>query len=53
MPYDWLWAVAHTDAYTDKVTGFDLYPNAREIFAQIEKWTLAPYAARPDDAITA
>jgi ABC-type transport system substrate-binding protein len=40
-PYDWLWAVAHTDAYTDKLTPL-IYPNARESFAQIEKWTLAP-----------
>jgi ABC-type transport system substrate-binding protein len=40
-PYDCLWAVAHTDAYTDKLTPI-IYPNARESFAQIEKWTLAP-----------
>ena len=40
-PYDWLWAVAHTDAYTSKLTPI-IYPNARESFAQIEKWTLAP-----------
>lgn len=40
-PYDWLWAVAHTDAYTDKLTPI-IYPNARESFASIEKWTLAP-----------
>jgi ABC-type transport system substrate-binding protein len=40
-PYDWLWAVAHTDAYTDKLTPL-IYPNARESFASIEKWTLAP-----------
>ncbi|HVA86202.1 MAG TPA: ABC transporter substrate-binding protein [Candidatus Saccharimonadales bacterium] len=40
-PYDWLWAVAHTDAYTSKLTPM-IYPNARESFAQIEKWTLAP-----------
>ena len=40
-PYDWLWAVAHTDAYLDKLTPL-IYPNARESFAQIEKWTLAP-----------
>jgi ABC-type transport system substrate-binding protein len=40
-PYDWLWAVAHTDAYTDKLTPI-LYPNARESFAKVEKWTLAP-----------
>ena len=40
-PYDWLWAVAHTDAYTSKLTPL-IYPNARESFAQIEKWTLAP-----------
>src|SRR5262249_11496952 len=33
-PYDWLWAVAHTDAYTDKLTPL-IYPNARESFAQI------------------
>jgi hypothetical protein len=33
-------AVAHTDAYTDKLTPL-IYPNARESFAQIEKWTLA------------
>jgi ABC-type transport system substrate-binding protein len=40
-PYDWLWAVAHTDAYTDKLTPI-IYPNARESFASIEQWTLAP-----------
>jgi peptide/nickel transport system substrate-binding protein len=40
-PYDWLWAVAHTDAYTDKLTPI-IYPNARESFASVEKWTLAP-----------
>ena len=32
LPYDWLWAVAHTDAYTDKLTPI-IYPNARESFA--------------------
>ena len=40
-PYDWLWAVAHTDAYTDKLTPI-IHALARESFAQIEKWTLAP-----------
>jgi peptide/nickel transport system substrate-binding protein len=40
-PYDWLWAVAHTDAWTDKLTPI-IHPLARESFAQIEKWTLAP-----------
>jgi ABC-type transport system substrate-binding protein len=40
-PYDWLWAVAHTDAYTTKLTP-EIYPNARESFAQVEKWTLTP-----------
>ena len=41
VPYNWLWAVAHTDAYTDKLTP-QIYPNARESFAQVEQWTLAP-----------
>ena len=40
-PYDWLWAVAHTDAYTDKLTPI-IHALARESFAQVEKWTLAP-----------
>ena len=41
VPYAWLWAVAHTDAYTDKLTP-QIYPNARESFAQVEQWTLNP-----------
>ncbi len=41
VPYNWLWAVAHTDAYTDKLTP-QIYPNARESFAQVEQWTLNP-----------
>ncbi|MBM4408422.1 MAG: ABC transporter substrate-binding protein [Chloroflexi bacterium] len=40
-PYDWLWAVAHTDAYTEKLTP-DIHALARESFAEVEKWTLAP-----------
>ena len=40
-PYDWLWAVAHTDAYSDKLTPI-IHALARESFAQVEKWTLAP-----------
>ena len=40
-PWDWLWAVDATDAYTTKLTPI-LHPLARESFAQIEKWTLAP-----------
>ena len=40
-PYDWLWAVAAMHAYTDKLHPI-LYPNGRESFAQIEKWTLDP-----------
>ena len=40
-PYNWLWAVANTDANTDKLTPI-IYAIARETFSQIEKWTLAP-----------
>jgi peptide/nickel transport system substrate-binding protein len=42
LPYAWLWAVANTHANSTKVTGFTYYPNARETFAQIEKWSFAP-----------
>jgi peptide/nickel transport system substrate-binding protein len=42
VPYGWLWAVANTHANSTKVSGFSYYPNARESFSQIEKWTLAP-----------
>jgi hypothetical protein len=34
--------VANTHANSTRVGGFTYYPNARETFAQIEKWTLAP-----------
>ena len=40
--YGWLWAVANTHANSTRVEGFTYYPNARETFSQIEKWTLAP-----------
>ena len=40
--YGWLWAVANTHANSTRVGGFTYYPNARESFSQIEKWTLAP-----------
>jgi peptide/nickel transport system substrate-binding protein len=40
VPYNWLWAVANTHANSTAVGGFTYYPNARETFAQIEKWTL-------------
>ena len=42
LPYNWLWAVANTHANTTRLGGFTYYPNARETFAQIEKWTLEP-----------
>ena len=42
VPYNWLWFVANTHANSTRVGGFTYYPNARETFAQIEKWTLAP-----------
>lgn len=40
VPYNYLWAVANTHANSTAVGGFEYYPNARESFAQIEKWTL-------------
>jgi ABC-type transport system substrate-binding protein len=40
VPYNWLWAVANTHANNTAVGGFTYYPNARESFSQIEKWTL-------------
>ncbi len=42
LPYNWLWAVANTHANTTRLSGFTYYPNARETFAQIEKWILEP-----------
>lgn len=42
LPYNWLWAVANTHANSTAIGGFTYYPNARESFAQIEKWTLTP-----------
>jgi ABC-type transport system substrate-binding protein len=42
VPYNWLWFVANTHANSARVGGFTYYPNARETFSQIEKWTLAP-----------
>jgi ABC-type transport system substrate-binding protein len=41
VPYNWLWFVGNTHANRDRVGGFEYYPNARESFSQIEKWTLA------------
>lgn len=40
-PYDWLWFVANTHANSTAVGDFTYYPNARESFSQIEKWTLS------------
>ena len=42
LPYNWLWAVANTHAHRTSIGGFTYYPNARESFAQIEKWTIGP-----------
>ena len=42
LPYNWLWAVANTHANRTFIGDFTYYPNARESFAQIEKWTLLP-----------
>ncbi len=42
LPYNWLWAVANTHANSTTIGGFTYYPNARESFSQIEKWTLTP-----------
>lgn len=42
VPYGWLWAVANTHAATKDLHGAEWYPNARESFSQIEKWSLAP-----------
>lgn len=41
VPYNWLWFKANTNANTAALSDFAYYPNARESFAQIEKWTLA------------
>jgi peptide/nickel transport system substrate-binding protein len=40
VPYNWLWFVGNTHANRTRVGGFEYYPNARESFSQIEKWTL-------------
>ncbi|MFN8619963.1 MAG: ABC transporter substrate-binding protein [Chloroflexota bacterium] len=40
VPYNWLWYKANTNANTAALSDFAYYPNARESFAQIEKWTL-------------
>jgi peptide/nickel transport system substrate-binding protein len=40
VPYNWLWFKANTNANTTALSDFAYYPNARESFAQIEKWTL-------------
>ena len=39
-PYVYMWFVANTHANSTDVGDFTYYPNARESFAQIEKWTL-------------
>jgi ABC-type transport system substrate-binding protein len=40
VPYNWLWFKANTNANSTDVGGFEYYPNGRETFSQIEKWTL-------------
>ena len=40
-PYIYMWFVANTHANSTDVQNFTYYPNARESFSQIEKWTLA------------
>jgi peptide/nickel transport system substrate-binding protein len=40
-PYNWLWFVGNTHANNERVGDFEYYPNARETFSQIEKWTLS------------
>ena len=40
LPYNYLWFKANTNANTAALSDFAYYPNARESFAQIEKWKL-------------
>jgi peptide/nickel transport system substrate-binding protein len=40
VPYNWLWFKANTNANTAALSDFEYYPNGRETFSQIEKWTL-------------
>jgi len=40
LPYNWLWFKANTNANTAALSDYAYYPNARESFAQIEKWKL-------------
>lgn len=41
LPYNWLWFKANTNANTSALSDFAYYPNGRESFSQIEKWTLS------------
>lgn len=41
LPILFLWTVSGTHAATTRLSGYEMYPNSRESFSQIETWTLS------------
>lgn len=41
LPILFLWTVSGTHAATTRLGGYEMYPNSRESFSQVENWTLS------------
>jgi peptide/nickel transport system substrate-binding protein len=43
VPYNWLWTNSNFDIVSNRLGGgFELYPNSRESFYEVYKWTIQP-----------